>query len=207
MRSSAQSLLGRAEQLLEQGAREEALQTLRELFIAAPDHAAGRVLLARLHAEGGARRLAIGVLEEVLAGEPSQLSAGLLLARLLAAEGQWREARLILDRMSGFAPSDVRVSELRAALSTQTALSTLRGEDPFDRPAVAERLEAAGKLEEALGVWLRIAEEHPSEPILGERIAALQELLESPEGEVDPLPSPRGGPKAKALLQRWERIL
>lgn len=198
--SAAHGLLTRAELLQEQGQNEEAKRVLRELFSSQPEHVGGRVLLARLHAAAGARRLAIGVLEEVLGTDPTHLAGSLLLATLLAEEGQWRQARALLDQSGTLAPGDPRVAELRARLQEQTTLSKLRGEDPFDRPSVADRLEGEGRLQAALEVWERLAGEHPEESRLRERVEALSARLEAPpEGKVAPLRGPAGAAAQEAL--------
>ncbi len=150
---------------------------LRAGFRVHPDYSPGRVVLARLHLETGNRGLAVSVLEEVVRGDPANLAGGTLLARLLVEDGRTRDARPIIERLMMGASQDATVRALSAAIGARGAHATARGTDPFDSPALATRMVAAGAYDRALAIWRRIALAHADSLDVREHITELERAV------------------------------
>lgn len=175
-----------ADALRRNGRLAEALTVLRSGFRVHPEYSPGRVVLARVHLEMGNRALAVGVLEEVVRGDPENLAGGTLLAKLLVEDGRTRDARPIVERLMMIGGQDAGVRALSAAIGVRGARATVRGADPFDSPAIAERFVARGAYPRALSVWRRIAAAHPENARIREHILEVERAiagLSNVEGE------------------------
>jgi len=197
-----------AEALRRAGRHVEGLQVLREGFRHHPDHAPGRVVMARIHLDLGRRAVGMAVLEEVTRSDPANVAAGATLARLLVEEGRLTEAAALVDRLAGNGNTDGSVGEVIELLRVAHAAGPVRGPDPFDQPALADRMARRGHPRRALSVLRRVLAAHPDNLAIGTRVAELERTCaESPSpGRVAPVPRPRtAGPFARYVTALWER--
>jgi len=163
-----------AELLRKAGRGGEALLTIRVGLRQHPEHAAARVVLARLHLDAGARALAVSVLEEVAEHDHENLAAGTLLAELWVDEGRLREARALIDRLAHRNPGDSNLSGLMRRANPPPR--PLHGDpsDPFDCESWAERCARRGDYAHAKAAWRRICAFNPADPRARDRLAELE---------------------------------
>ncbi|MFZ5475346.1 MAG: tetratricopeptide repeat protein [Myxococcota bacterium] len=173
------------------GRLDEAMRVLREGFRVHPDHAAGRVVLARVHLDGGSRGRAREVLEEVVRADPENLAAAGLLARIWLEEGRMDEARPVVERLRVLAPDDPAVA-LYARMREAAAPAALRTDDPFDHPALARRFARDGHYTKAAAVWRRIEAKAGDDPTVQRAIAALERAAAGLGDLDEERPGPRG---------------
>lgn len=149
------AFVGLADALRRDGRLPEALQALREGFRVHPDHAPGRVGLARVHVAMGHRTLAIEVLDEVVRTDAENLAAISLLCRLLLEEGRVHEARSFVERLRLVAPDDP-VLALYVEHEAAVPDAMPRNGDPFDSPRLAARFAVRGHYDRAASIWRRL---------------------------------------------------
>lgn len=105
---------------------------------------------------------AVSALRPVFQAQPDHAPARVRLARIHAASGAVRLAIEVLDEVLAREPGRSEAAALREVLQggAAGARASLPA-DPFDRPSVARRLEAAGRIAAAAGVWERLIGRHP----------------------------------------------
>lgn len=171
------AFVGLAELLRRAGRHIEGLQALREGFRVHPDHAPGRVVLARIHLDLGRRAVAMAVLEEVSRVDPGNVAAGTTLARLLLEEGRVSDAEPIVDWLRALAGFDGAVGGLLELLRATQAAGVVRGADVFDSPGLADRLARRGYPNQALAIFRRVLAAHPENVGIGARVAELDGIV------------------------------
>ena len=112
----------------------------------------------------------MAVLRPLFAQQPDHIEARVLLARIHAGAGSVRLALEVLDDVLTRAPGEAGAARLRELLQRSDAERGLAPVDPFDRPAVARRLEEAGRLRAAFGVWERLCGVRPEAEAEAERL-------------------------------------
>lgn len=201
--------VGLADALRRSGRHVEGLQVLREGFRLHPDHAAGRVVLARIHLDLGRRGVAMAVLEDVFRGDAANVAAGTMVARLLLEEGRLAEARLVLERLQRAGVADGAVAELAELVRS----AGLNGEtvrvDAFDQPSLADRLARRGHPERALAIYRRILQANPENTGIRARVTELERVLteSTPAGDglVEGAPPSPTGPLARYVRLFWSQ--
>lgn len=171
----------------------EALGVLRNGFRHHPEHAPGRVVLAKVHVDLGHFDLALGVLDEVVHADPGNTTALALMARLQLDAGRQRDARVLVERLEML--GSPQAPELRARLADTRTLDLAR-HDAFDSPVLAERWARRGDYARARRTWERLRAENPGHDGVAGRIDELEALArgvvadesEEPPGERAPLP-------------------
>lgn len=197
-----------AEALRRAGRHVEGLQVLREGFRSHPDHAPGRVVMARIHLDLGRRAVAMAVLEEVTRSDTGNVAAGATLARLLVEEGRLAEAGVVVDRLVAGGGVDGSVGEVIELLRLAQAAGAVRGPDPFDQPALADRLARRGYPERALAILRRVLAAHPDNLAIGTRVAELERTVAESPADAPPADPPRprsAGPFTRYVDAFWER--
>ena len=153
------------------------------------------VLAARVYVALGEAEPALRILDELAPQDPTNLELGLLHLELLDEVDRVEDARGVLARLGEVAPDDARLRPWRVRLlddggpggAGEPAALEAGARDPFVTPALAERLQAAGRRAAALRVWRQLAQEDPGDETFAARVTAL-------EGATDERPRPATPP-------------
>lgn len=177
------------------------------LLVEAGRHDEARILLDRADM--------VGVPEDVCAEISARLEEALWEQPVGFADDTWPPAPSLQPlpadpsepvRFTPTAPAAEPAPELAAPVVAPPSV------DPFATPAVALRMERAGRLHAALGIWEGVAAAWPERVDIAARVADLRFRIDSGaetlQGELMafglPSPPPDG---ARVLLERWRRAL
>lgn len=188
------------EALRSRGRLQEARTVLEQGLLRHPEVRSGQSVLARVLAGLGERGAALRLLERLVPDDPTNAALGCLAVELFLAEGALAQAAELLDRLEAVAPADSTLRRLRGQL--QARRQALRQGDLFLSPALAFRLEAAGRSAAAARTWEALAMLEDTDENLARAQAARERestavtlVLGGIEGE--------GGRTEVGRLRRW----